>query len=186
MFKSCLSDIVVGKTFRVKASNSKQMQRIGAKDQRCLIHVSKWGVTLALERSRAVVAQWPLTTIRTYESADNNEFTFEAGRRAPMGQGIYTFITAQGEDNRLFDAIDEYASARIHGGSMQGGHRPASSGSLNDEEMNRLYDQLRFSVVIPSSKSFSHLASLYQQNNIHVRTCNPEIIRIYQSILLTF
>lgn len=130
------------------------MQRIGAKDQQCLLHVSKWGVTLALERSRAVVAQWPLTTIRTYESADDNKFTFEAGRRAPMGQGMYAFLTVEGEDNRIFDAIDEYASARLQG-NVHDGQRPHSTGSLNDEEMNRLYDQLRFSVVVPSSKLFS-------------------------------
>lgn len=118
------------------------MQRIGAKDQNCLLHISKWGVTLALERTRAVLAQWPLTTIRNYESMDRGEFSFEAGRRSPMGEGKYTFYTLQGEDNRIFDTIDKYASQRLnaHRGTA---HLVANS----EEEMSRAYDQLRFSVL---------------------------------------
>ena len=133
-----------GDVFRLRGSGSRQMQRIGARDQRCLLHISKWGLTLALERTRAVLAQWPLTTIRSYESLDCNEFIFEAGRASPMGEGKYNFFTQNGEDNKIFDCIDRLASARLmHRQSME---RSASTG-LTEDDIDRAYDQLRFSVL---------------------------------------
>ncbi|KAK2566932.1 Docking protein 6 [Acropora cervicornis] len=84
---------IAGEVFRVKGCGSRQMQRIGARDQHCLLHISRWGLTLALERTRSVLAQWPLTTIRSYEALDSNEFSFEAGRASPMGEGKYNFFT---------------------------------------------------------------------------------------------
>ncbi|KAK3727172.1 hypothetical protein QZH41_015188, partial [Actinostola sp. cb2023] len=131
------------KTFRIKGSGSKPMQRIGAKDQNCLFHISKWGITLALERTRAVLAQWPLTTVRNYESMDRGEFSFEAGRRSPMGEGKYTFYTLSGEDNRMFDTIDKFASQRLNARAGGGAGIVANS----EEEMSTAYDQLRFSVL---------------------------------------
>ena len=131
----------------MKGKSDRQMQRIGAKDQYCLLHISKWGVTLALERSRAVLAQWPLTTIRTYESLDCSEFSFEAGRASPMGQGKYTFVTQPGEDNQIFDTIDGFASFRLAGPN---GH--STSAGLTDEDLARAYDELRFSIQVPAGK----------------------------------
>lgn len=137
----CELIISTGKTFRIKGSESKPMQRIGAKNQNCLLHISKWGITLALERTRSVLAQWPLTTIRNYESMDRCEFSFEAGRRSPMGEGKYSFYTLPGEDNRIFDTIDKFASQRLN---ARGG---AALVANSEEEMSRAYDQLRFSVL---------------------------------------
>lgn len=143
---------IPGEVFRVKGSGSRQMQRIGARDQRCLLHLSKWGMTLALERTRAVLAQWPLTTIRSYEALDANEFIFEAGRASPMGEGKYNFFTQNGEDNKIFDVIDNFASARLR--RQQGIHSPAASHSqLTDDDIERAYDQLRFSVSMLSTVS---------------------------------
>lgn len=135
--------LFTGKTFRIQCCGNKSMQRIGAKDQKCLLHISKWGVTLALERSRAVLAQWPLTTIRNYECMDRCEFSFEAGRRSPMGPGKYTFYTQPGEDNRIFDTIDKFATERLQAQSRAGAGVVANS----EEDMSRAYDQLRFSVL---------------------------------------
>ena len=144
--------LITGEVFRVKGSGSRQMQRIGARDQRCLLHLSKWGMTLALERTRAVLAQWPLTTIRSYEALDANEFIFEAGRASPMGEGKYNFFTQNGEDNKIFDVIDNFASARLR--RQQGIHSPAASHSqLTDDDIERAYDQLRFSVSMLSTVS---------------------------------
>ena len=45
---------------------------------------------------------WPLTTIRNYECQPMNNLesvvSIEAGRKAPMGEGQYTFVTASGQD----------------------------------------------------------------------------------------
>ncbi|XP_032240767.2 uncharacterized protein LOC5515259 [Nematostella vectensis] len=151
-----LNPRVAGKTFRVQCSGSQAMQRIGGKDQFCLLHISRWGVTLALERTRAVLAQWPLTTIRNYESMDRGEFSFEAGRKAPMGEGKYTFGTQFGEDNSIFDTIDGYTSARL---SAQNAGGAVLRGS--DEELSMAYDQLRFSVLnIPQDTPFERGGSV--------------------------
>ena len=120
------------------------MQRIGAKDQQCLLHISRWGLSLALERTRAVLAQWPLTTIRNYEALDSNEFIFEAGRASPMGEGKYNFATRNGDDNKIFDAIDSFASARVRRG--RNFHSPTASNELTEDDIERAYDQLRFSL----------------------------------------
>lgn len=140
--------IIIGEVFRVKGSGSRQMQRIGARDQQCLLHISRWGLTLALERTRAVLAQWPLTTIRSYEALDANEFIFEAGRASPMGEGKYNFFTQNGDDNKIFDVIDNFASARLR--RNQGSHAAAASSELTDDDVERAYDQLRFSLQLTS------------------------------------
>lgn len=140
--------IIIGEVFRVKGSSSRQMQRIGARDQQCLLHISRWGLTLALERTRAVLAQWPLTTIRSYEALDANEFIFEAGRASPMGEGKYNFFTQNGDDNKIFDVIDNFASARLR--RNQGSHAAAASSELTDDDVERAYDQLRFSLQLTS------------------------------------
>lgn len=134
----------IGEVFRVKGSSSRQLQRIGAKEQQCLLHISRWGLTLALERTRAVLAQWPLTTIRSYEAMDSNEFIFEAGRASPMGEGKYNFFTHNGDDNKIFDVIDSFASARLR--RRQDNRPPAASSELTEDDIERAYDQLRFSL----------------------------------------
>ena len=150
---------ITGEVFRVRGSGNRQMQRIGARDQRCLLHISKWGLTLALERTRAVLAQWPLTTIRNYESMDANEFIFEAGRASPMGEGKYDFFTQNGDDNRIFDVIDSFASARLR--RQPGVHSPAAlNHNLTDDDIERAYDQLRFSVSWQSTVSGICLAEI--------------------------
>lgn len=143
---------IAGEVFRVKGSGSRQMQRIGARDQQCLLHISRWGLTLALERTRAVLAQWPLTTIRSYEALDANEFILEAGRASPMGEGKFIFFTHNGDDNKIFDVIDNFASARLR--RNQGSHTPGASSELTQDDIDRAYDQLRFSLQPTSVPPF--------------------------------
>ena len=142
--------IIIGEVFRVKGSGSRQMQRIGARDQQCLLHISRWGLTLALERTRAVLAQWPLTTIRSYEAMDANEFIFEAGRASPMGEGKYNFFTQNGDDNKIFDVVDNFASARLRRNQGTARAPAAPSSELTDDDIERAYDQLRFSLQLTS------------------------------------
>lgn len=135
---------IAGEVFRVKGCGSRQLQRIGARDQHCLLHISRWGLTLALERTRSVLAQWPLTTIRSYEALDSNEFSFEAGRASPMGEGKYNFFTHNGDDNKIFDVIDNFASARLR--NNQSSRTPGASNDLTQDDIDKAYDQLRFSM----------------------------------------
>ena len=137
-------------SFRVKGGESKHLQRIGAKNLNCILHVSEWGITLALERTHSVLSQWPLTTIRNYECSDDNEFVFEAGRKSPMGEGKYAFLTTNAEDNAIFDQLDRYASLRASRVRSAGGRNRLSS--ANDEEIAQAYGQLRWSVMLTRSQ----------------------------------
>lgn len=58
-----------------------------------------------------MIAQWPLKCIRCYESNSNGQFILEAGRIAPMGDGVYVFNTRTGEDNAMYDLLDKYVLA---------------------------------------------------------------------------
>lgn len=60
------------------------------------------------QSNRSVLAQWPLKSIRSYESSERGQLSLEAGRVAPMGDGLYIFHTDQGVDNILYDLIDRY------------------------------------------------------------------------------
>ena len=75
---------------------------------------------------------------------DSNEFIFEAGRASPMGEGKYNFFTHNGDDNKIFDVIDSFASARLR--RHQNNRSPAASSELTEDDIERAYDQLRFSL----------------------------------------
>ncbi|XP_021376163.1 uncharacterized protein LOC110464966 [Mizuhopecten yessoensis] len=103
----------------VKAENSEAQRRIGTKGANCMLHVSPWGATLALLSSRSVLAQWPLKSMRYFEASGQGSFLLEAGRVAPMGDGIYVFQTAPGDDSKLYDLLDQHivdALGKIHPG----------------------------------------------------------------------
>lgn len=54
------------------------------------------------------MAQWPLNSIRNYESTGEGCFQIEAGRRSPMGEGVYRFSTRKGEDALMYALFDRY------------------------------------------------------------------------------
>lgn len=61
-----------------------------------------------LQKSLAVLAQWPLKSVRYYESTGKGQFSIEAGKVAPMGEGHYVFFARPGMDNKLYDVVDNY------------------------------------------------------------------------------
>ena len=63
---------------------------------------------LWFQTSKCVVAQWPLSCIKSYESSGQNQFAFDTGPSAPMGVGVYMFRTRLGLDNLLYDVLDRY------------------------------------------------------------------------------
>lgn len=129
----------------MKAANTKQLQRIGAKDQACLLHFTRWGLTLALQESRSVLALWPLDTIRNYECTGTQQFIFEAGRRSPMGEGKYVFFTYEGEDESMFNVIDIFVSARLE--SKANLAPPKRKGEVTDDDILLAYNKLHSCVM---------------------------------------
>ncbi len=55
-----------------------------------------------------MIGQWPLKTIRCYESTGRGHFGFEAGKFAPMGKGQYNFSTRVTQDVLIYDKLDKY------------------------------------------------------------------------------
>lgn len=106
--QSRLKDQIREDYISVQPENSEAQRRIGAKGANSVIHVSPYGITLALQSNRAVLAQWPLKSIRCYESSGTCQLSIEAGRVAPMGDGLYIFQTRPGDANGIYDLLDQY------------------------------------------------------------------------------
>ena len=64
--------------------------------------------TIVFQLSKSVIAQWPLSCIRNYESSGTGQFTLDAGKRSPQGEGLYRFITRATQDDEIFDKLDSY------------------------------------------------------------------------------
>jgi len=67
-----------------------------------LLQFSHDEIRLAHALNLAMIANWPLGSLRKY-SAEDGTFTIEMGRRSPRGQGHYSFKTAK--DSELFDIV---------------------------------------------------------------------------------
>ncbi|GFO19943.1 hypothetical protein PoB_004644800 [Plakobranchus ocellatus] len=103
-----LKDEIQKDVIVVIPEDTESQQRIGAKGSKCILHASPWGLTLALESTRSLLAQWPLKSIRYYETSGRGNFNIEAGRVAPMGEGLFQFRTQSGEDDFMYDLVDSY------------------------------------------------------------------------------
>ena len=56
---------------------------------------------------------WPLKTIKSYESSQMGQITIETGKIAPFGEGVYTFKTRAGQDNLIYNALDEFVNEAL-------------------------------------------------------------------------
>ncbi|XP_050389748.1 uncharacterized protein LOC126808816 [Patella vulgata] len=106
--QSTLKKHIQDDVFCIQPEESDATTSIGCKGANCILHVSPCGLTLALQESRSVLAQWPLKSIRCFESSGFGQLTLEAGRVAPMGEGIYNFQCRNGEDIKIYDILDKY------------------------------------------------------------------------------
>ena len=120
------------------------MQNIGAAQQRCLLHFTKWGITLALQDSRAILAMWPIKTIRNYETTNQCEFTIEAGRKSPMGEGVYNFYTNVGQDREMFAVIDNFVAAIL---DEKATYPTSDKAAARQDDALQTYDQLHKSAI---------------------------------------
>ncbi|KAK3580173.1 hypothetical protein CHS0354_001306 [Potamilus streckersoni] len=108
LIQSRLKEEIRDGFFSVLPENSESQRRVGAKGAKCILQVSPFGITLALESCRSVLAQWPLKSIRSYESSGQGSLVLDIGRVAPMGDGQYIFHVDSGHDDKIYDLIDRY------------------------------------------------------------------------------
>ena len=98
----CMRCFVAGDDcYNVEAIPSDDMSKLQAKGN-MILKLSPDEIKLAQAGSLAMVATWPLNSLRRYCS-ENGVFTIEMGRRSPRGPGLYTFKTTQ--DGQLFDRV---------------------------------------------------------------------------------
>lgn len=98
----CVCCFVTGDDcYDVEAIPSDDMSRLQAKGK-LILKLSHDEIKLAQASSLAMVATWPLNSLRRYVS-ENGVFTIEMGRRSPRGAGLYSFKTIQ--DGELFDKV---------------------------------------------------------------------------------
>ena len=112
--QSKLGRLVSTCVYPVVGAATEDMEHIGASQQKCLLHLNKWGITLALLACRSILAMWPLKTIRNYECGDHRQFQIEAGRRAPMGEGHFVFHTLVGQEDEIFKMLDGFIVSALH------------------------------------------------------------------------
>merc|ERR1712013_976079 len=175
--QSKLSRSISNHMYIVNCAQSEEMRRLGAAQQKCILYFNRYGVTLALARSRSVMAFWPLKTIRNYEFSEaNNEFVLEAGRRAPMGEGLYLFFTTgEGKCQEMFQTIDGFIVGLLHKKAEL-----TNDGNKPDENADeaRAYLQLYESAIIghpppPPSQQQKPLPPPQQQK--------PALVQSYQA-----
>ncbi|XP_039248579.2 uncharacterized protein LOC120326374 isoform X1 [Styela clava] len=105
-----LTSGIQGHSFGLVAEECSATARIGVAGKHCLLFVSPEKVILAHKTDRSVVCVWPFETIRSYASDDDRRLVIEAGRCAPLGDGVYSFRTRENDDNVIFDLFDHYTS----------------------------------------------------------------------------
>ncbi|KAL3871671.1 hypothetical protein ACJMK2_039655 [Sinanodonta woodiana] len=108
LIQSRLKEEIRDGIFSVLPENSESQRRVGAKGAKCILQVSPFGITMALQSCRSVLAQWPLKSIRSYESSGQGSLVLDIGRVAPMGDGQYIFHADSGQDDKIYDLIDKY------------------------------------------------------------------------------
>lgn len=75
----------------------------------CRLYIETTEIILALASTGALLARWPLQCLRRY-GCDQGVFSFEAGRKAPLGEGKYSFRSD--EDALLFDTLEHMVKSR--------------------------------------------------------------------------
>ena len=132
------------------------MAKLGAVDT-CHLHVANCDLRLLCAKDGRLLVAWPFTCLRRYMST-RGRFTVEAGRRAPTGEGKFTFLTPQHDEiYKLLDkVVKSRAGQKTSTPPSQESLRktqsvPIATASVSKVDSQNGYDQLVFS----TSASFS-------------------------------
>ena len=122
---------------------SELMLKFGATDM-CHLNISKRELCLFSAKDGRLLIAWPFTCLRRYRSK-HGKFTVEAGRRAPTGQGEFTFHTPQHDE--IYRRLDGVIKARAgHTTSTPPPHKhqtaPINTGSTRHNGAENGYDHL--------------------------------------------
>ena len=104
----------------MEPENNEQMTKLGASDM-CHLHVANSELRLLCAKDGRLLVAWPFTCLRRYMST-RGKFTVEAGRRAPTGEGKFTFLTPQHDE--IYKLLDNVIKSRAGQTSTTKSHQP--------------------------------------------------------------
>lgn len=132
-----------------------QMAKLGATDT-CHLHVANSELRLLCAKDGRLLVAWPFTCLRRYMST-RGRFTVEAGRRAPTGEGKFTFLTPQHDE--IYKLLDKVVKSRAgqkpsttstHESLRKTQSVPIATASVSKDDPQNGYDHLVSSTPVPS------------------------------------
>ena len=139
------------------------MAKLGAVDA-CHLHVANSELRLLCAKDGRLLVAWPFTCLRRYMST-RGKFTVEAGRRAPTGEGKFTFLTPQHDE--IYKLLDKVVKSRAgqkpsttisHESLRKTQSVPIASTSVSKDDPQNGYDHLISSASVSSSAADDQLS----------------------------
>lgn len=150
-------------SFCVEPEINDQMAKLGAVDI-CHLHIANSELRLLCAKDGRLLVAWPFTCLRRYMST-RGKFTVEAGRRAPTGEGKFTFLTPQHDEiYKLLDKVVKSRAGQIQ--STASSHEslrktqsvPIAAASVSKDDSQNGYDHLVSSASVSSSTADDQLS----------------------------
>lgn len=139
------------------------MAKLGAVDT-CHLHVATSELRLFFAKDGRLLVAWPFTCLRRYMST-RGKFTVEAGRRAPTGEGKFTFLTPQHDE--IYKLLDRVVKSRAgqkpsatssHESLRKTQSVPIAARSVIKDDPQNGYDHLISSASVSSSTGDDQLS----------------------------
>ena len=113
--------------FTVKGVDSEHMRLIGCPNADCILAIDKEEIQLASLRNKKFIIRWPLHCLRRYV-CDDDEFKIFTGRRAPRGEGEYSFRSANASE--IYSTLDMFIDLKAR--ELQQQEQVSKSSSLEN------------------------------------------------------
>lgn len=97
-------------SFFVEPESNEQLTKVGASES-CHLHIANNELRLLCAKDGRLLVAWPLTCLRRYMSS-RGKFVVEAGRRAPTGEGKFTFLSPQHDE--IYKVLDSVVKSRAN------------------------------------------------------------------------
>lgn len=134
------------------------MTKLGASDV-CHLHVANSELRLLCAKDGRLLVAWPFTCLRRYMST-RGKFTVEAGRRAPTGEGKFTFLTPQHDE--IYKLLDNVVKSRA-------GHKPGATSSHEPLKKTKSVpsDGTSANKDVPHGNGYDHLIAASSPGTDH-------------------
>lgn len=94
----------------MEPETNEQLAKVGASES-CHLHIANNELRLLCAKDGRLLVAWPLTCLRRYMSS-RGKFIVEAGRRAPTGEGKFTFLSPQHDE--IYKMLDSVVKSKAN------------------------------------------------------------------------